>query len=61
MDAINNFLQQTGFAIADVMTIEGEKIASDNLKIVSPLDDLKNRIISNFRLVELQKPIFIDI
>jgi len=49
----------TGYAIADIMTRNGEKIISDNLRIVSPVDDLKSRIINNFKLVELQKPIFI--
>jgi len=54
------FDKDTGYAIADIMTRVGEKITSENLKIVSPLDDLKNRIITNFELVELQKPIFIN-
>ena len=49
----------TGYAIADIMTREGEKIRSDNLRIVSLIDDLKSRIINNFKLVELQKPIFV--
>lgn len=52
--------KDTGFAIADIMTREGEKITRDNLKIVSPIDDLKNRTITNFDLIELQKPIFVN-
>ena len=50
--------KDTGFAIADVMCVYGEKINKDNLFIVSPTDYLKNRTINNFELVELQKTIF---
>ena len=50
--------KDTGFAIADIMTMPGEELSKDNLFIVSPIDYLKNRTISNFELVELQKTIF---
>ena len=52
--------KDTGYAIADVMTRQGERINRDNLLIVSPKDELKRKTISNFELVELQKPIFIN-
>ena len=50
--------KETGYAIADILTIVGEKINEDNLLIVSPVDYLKSRTIDNFELVELQKVIF---
>lgn len=52
--------KDTGYAIADIMTRQGEKISRENLLIVSPVDDLKSTIIDNFDLVELQRPIFIN-
>ena len=52
--------KDTGYAIADIITQVGEKVARKNLFIVSPTDDLKNTTIDNFDLVELQKPIFIN-
>ena len=51
--------KDTGFALADIMTRQNEKINKDKLLIVSPTDMLKRTIISNFELVRLQKPIFI--
>lgn len=51
--------KHTGYAIADIMTRQGEKVSRDSLLIVSPVDDLKSTTIDNFQLIELQKPIFI--
>ena len=50
----------TGFAVADVMVEEGKSINQNNLLIISPQDKLKNSVINDFRLVELQKEIFRD-
>lgn len=52
--------KDSGYAIADIMTRQGEKINQNQLLIVSPKDALKRKTISNFELVELQKPIFIN-
>ena len=52
--------KDTGFAIADIMALENQKISTDNLLIISPKDYLKSTTIDNFNLVELQKPIFIN-
>ena len=52
--------KNTGYAIADIMTRQNEKISKDNLVIVSPIDYLKRSTINDFELVELQKPIFIN-
>lgn len=52
--------RDTGYAIADIITRVNEKIDKDNLLIVSLTDYLKSSVISNFDLVELQKPIFIN-
>ena len=49
----------TGLAIADVMCRQDEDITNENeLEIVDPTNYLKTTVISNFRLEELQKPIF---
>ena len=52
--------KETGYAIADIMTREGEKISKDNLIIVSPKEFYKQKTINNFELKELQQPIFIN-
>lgn len=54
------FDKKTGYALADIMTLKGEKIKEDNLLIISPQDYFKQSIISDFELVKLQKPIFIN-
>ena len=51
--------KNSGYALADIMTRQGENINKDELLIVSPTDSLKRSTISNFELVKLQKPIFI--
>lgn len=50
----------SGYAIADVMVLDNEKIDTDNLLIISPQDRLNQSVINNFNLVLLQKDIFID-
>ena len=50
----------SGYAVADIMTRQNESINEDELLIVSPTDALKRTTISNFELVKLQKPIFIN-
>lgn len=50
--------KDTGYAIADILTLQGERISTENLLIVSPIDYLKSKTIDNFELVELQKIIF---
>jgi len=53
--------KKTGFAIADIMCRQDEDITSEEeLEIVDPTNYLKSTVISNFRLEELQKPIFIN-
>ena len=52
--------KKTGYAIADIINLKGEKVKKDNLVIVSPQDYLKRTTINDFDLVKLQKPIFID-
>lgn len=52
--------KDTGYAIADVMTRQGEKVKTDNLLIISPANNLNSKVINNFELVELQKPIFMN-
>lgn len=50
----------TGYAIADIMTRQNQILTNDDLIIVSPTDYLKRKKITDFELVELQKPIFVD-
>ncbi len=50
--------KDTGFAICDVMTEVGKPVKKDNLLIINPADNMKNKVINNFNLVELQRPIF---
>lgn len=51
--------KETGYAIADIMTRQNEKISTNNLIIVDPTNYLKRTKINDFELVELQKPIFL--
>lgn len=51
---------ETGYAIADIMTRQNQVLTNDDLIIVSPTDYLKRKKITDFELVELQKPIFVD-
>lgn len=52
--------KNSGYALADIMVLDGEKIDTDNLLIISPQDRLNQSVINNFDLVELQKDIFVD-
>lgn len=49
---------ETGYAVADIMTREGEKIKTDDLIIVSTTDYLKKKKLTDFTLVPLQQTIF---
>ncbi len=51
--------KKNGYAIADIMTRHSQRISENELLIVSPRNKLKRKIIDNFELVRLQKPIFI--
>lgn len=50
--------KETGYAVADIMTREGEEIKTDDLIIVSTTDYLKKKKITDFELVPLQQTIF---
>ncbi len=54
------FDKDTGYAIADIMTLKGEEIKKDDLLIISPVDILKQKVIKNYRVVKLQQTIFKD-
>jgi nicotinate phosphoribosyltransferase len=51
---------KTGYALADIMTMEDKEIPNDDLVIYNPLDKMQSTHINNFNLVELQKEIFIN-
>ncbi len=52
------FDKDTHLAIADIITKEGEVISKDDLLIINPTNNLNQKRINNFELVELQKTIF---
>ena len=52
--------RKTGYAIADIMNLKGEQIKENDLLIISPQDYFKQAIISDFDLVKLQKPVFVE-
>lgn len=52
--------KETGYAVADIITRDGEKIQGDDLILVSPTDYLKKKRITDFELVPLQQTIFED-
>lgn len=52
--------KQTGYAIADIMTLKDKNIQLENLIIMSPQDGMNQCILNDFDLVELQKDIFIN-
>ena len=54
------YSKETNLAIADVMCERGEQIKLNNLLIISPINNLKNMVINNYYLKELQQPIFIN-
>lgn len=54
------YSKESGFALADIIADYEQVLPEDNLEIVSPTDILKRKVINNYELVELQKPIFIN-
>jgi len=54
------FDADTGYAIADIMKRQNEPLNPKEMIIVSPTNYLKKKKITNFKLVELQKPIFVN-
>lgn len=51
---------KTGYALADIMANQNERIPKKELLIVSPTNPDNKTMINNYHLVELQKPIFIN-
>ena len=52
--------RETGFALADLITIEGEVIDdSQDITIFDPVNTWKTKTLSNFRAEKLLKPIFV--
>lgn len=52
--------KNTGYAIADIMTLKNEKIGKNNLLIINPQNNLESKTIDNFELRELQVQIIKD-
>ncbi len=49
----------THYAIADVMMRQNEEISQENILIIDTQNNLNQKSVSNFDIVELQRPIFI--
>ena len=52
--------RETGFALGDVIALASEVIPDDEYTLVSPVDEWKQKTIRNYRVEELQVPIFIN-
>ncbi len=52
--------RNTGYALADVMALKDQEIPKNDLTIVSVTDPLKRTVITNYDLVEIQQPIFLN-
>ncbi len=48
----------TGYALGDVVALADEKIAEDRFTLVHPVETWKKTVIENYRIRELQVPIF---
>lgn len=59
-DLYRAYDNETGYAVADIMTRRGEEIKTDDLIIVSTTDYLKRKKLTDFTIVPLQQTIFED-
>lgn len=57
-DLYRAYDNETGYAVADIMTREGEEITTDDLIIVSTTDYLKRKKLTDFTIVPLQQTVF---
>ena len=54
------YSKESGYAIGDIMANKDEVIEGDELVVYDPTDARKRRVISNFKLEELQKDIILN-
>ncbi len=59
-DLYRAYDKNTGYAIADIMCSKDKEMPERNMKIISITDLITNTTIDDYRLVKLQKPIFIN-
>lgn len=50
--------RDTGFALGDVIALDGEEISKEVYTLISPYDDWKQKTLTNYDVVPLQKTIF---
>jgi len=50
--------KETGYALGDLITLATETIPTDEYTLISPIDEYKQKHLTNYELVELQKTIF---
>lgn len=51
--------KKTGYALGDVIALASETIPEDEYTLISPVDEWKQKTITDYDVVELQKPIFV--
>ena len=59
-DLYRAYDKNTGYAIADIMCSKDKEMPERKMKIISISDLITNTTIDNYRLVKLQKPIFLN-
>lgn len=52
--------KETGYALGDVIALHDERIPKDKFTLVDPLNEHNRLTIKNYRIRELQEPIFVD-
>ncbi len=52
--------KKTGFALGDVIALENEVIPDDEYTLISPVDEWKQKTITDYYVSELQQPIFVN-
>lgn len=52
--------KETGYALGDLIALAEETIPTDEYTLVSPVDEDKQKYLTNYEVVELQQPIFIN-
>lgn len=50
--------KETGYALGDVIALANEKIPKDKYTLINPLEEWKTTTIKNYKIKELQVPIF---
>lgn len=52
--------KKTGYALGDLIALAEEIIPTDEYTLISPIDEYKQKHLTDYEVVELQRPIFIN-